>query len=63
MLYGGKYTCRDHPFTLTASHKDMAVETKNLKFGFQTKGQISTGLMSIAHGSWPKQSPLLIGVL
>ena len=29
--------------------------TNNLKFGFQTKGQISTSLMSIARVSWPKQ--------
>jgi hypothetical protein len=36
-------------------HKDTAVETKNLQFGLQTKGQISTGVMSIAHVSWPKQ--------
>ena len=38
--------CRDHPFTYSSSHKDMAVGTK---------GQISTGLMSIARVSWPKQ--------
>ena len=37
MLYGGKYTCGDHPFTHTASHKDTAVGTKNLQFGLQTK--------------------------
>ena len=42
MLHGGNYTCRDHPFTYSASHKDTAVVTKNLKLG-----QISTGLMSI----------------
>ena len=41
MLQGGKHICRDHPFT------------KNLKF--QTKGQISTRLMSIARVSRPKQ--------
>ena len=55
MLYGGKYTCRDHPFTHTASHKDTVVGTKNLQLGLQTKGQNSTGLMSIARVSWPKQ--------
>ena len=54
MLYSGKYTC-DHPFTHTASHNDTAVGTKNLKFWLQTKAQISTGLMSIARVSWPKQ--------
>ena len=55
MLHGGKYTWRDHPFTHTASHKDTAVGTKNLRFGLQNKGQVSTGLMSIARVSWPKQ--------
>ena len=55
MLHGGKYTCGDHPFTHTASHKDTAVGTKNLLSGLQTKGHISTGLMSIARVSWPKQ--------
>ena len=55
MFYGGKYTCGDHPFTHTASHKDTAVGTKNLLFGFQTKGHISTSLMSISRGSWPKK--------
>ena len=55
MLYGEKYTCRDHPFTHTASHKDTAVGIKNLQFGLQTKQQISTDLMFIAHVSWPKQ--------
>ena len=55
MLYGGKYTCGDHPFTHSASHTDTAVGTKNLKFGLQTKGQISTGLMSIVCVSWAKQ--------
>ena len=33
----------------------MAVGTKNRKFGLQMKGHISTGLMSIACVSWPKQ--------
>ncbi|XP_036798895.1 zinc finger and SCAN domain-containing protein 22 isoform X2 [Oncorhynchus mykiss] len=33
MVHGGNYTCGDHPFTYSASHKDMAVETNNLKFG------------------------------
>ena len=55
MLYGGKYKRGDHSFHHTASHKDTAVGTKNLQFGLQTKGQISTCLMSIAHVSWPKQ--------
>ena len=48
MLHGGKYTGRDYPFTHHASHKDTAGGTKNLQFGFQTKGQKSTSLMSIA---------------
>ena len=60
MLYGGKYTCRDHPFTHTVSHKGMAVGTKGLQFGLQAKGQISTGLMSIARVSWPEQVFLLL---
>jgi hypothetical protein len=29
----GNHTCRDHPFIFSASHKDTAVGTKNLKFG------------------------------
>ena len=33
MLHGGTPTCRDHPFTYSASHKDTAVGTKILKFG------------------------------
>ena len=56
MLHGGNHTCRDHPFTYSASHKDTAVGTKSLKFGLiQSKGPISTGLMSIARVSWLKQ--------
>jgi hypothetical protein len=54
MLHVGKYT-RDHLFTHTTSHKDKAVGTKNLPFGFQTKEHISTCLMSNARVSWPKQ--------
>ena len=56
MLHCGKHTCGDHSFNYSASHNDMAVGTKNLKFGLiRPKGQISTGLMSIARVSWPKQ--------
>ena len=33
MLHNGNHTCRDHPFTYSASHKDTAVGHKNLKFG------------------------------
>ena len=55
MLYGGKYTSGDHPFTHSASHKDTAGGTKNLHFEFQTKGHISTSLMSIVCVSWPKE--------
>ena len=47
---------RDNPFTYSASHKDTAVGTKHLKFGLiRPKGQISTGQMSHARVSWPKQ--------
>ena len=49
-LHGGNHTCWGHQFTCSASHKDTVVGTKNLKFW-----QISTGLMSIARVSWPKQ--------
>ena len=55
MLHGGNHICRDYPFTYSASHNDTAVETKNLKFVLQTKGQISTSLMSISCVSWPNQ--------
>ena len=55
MLHCGNHTCGDHLFTYSASYKDTAVGTKNLRFGLQTKGQISTGLRSIALVSWPKQ--------
>ena len=34
MLHCGNRTCGDHPLTYSASHKDMAVGTKNLRFGF-----------------------------
>ena len=52
----GTTHCGDHPFTYSASHKGTVVGTKNLKCGLiRSKGQISTGLMSIAHVSWPKQ--------
>ena len=50
-----KYTCGDHPFTHTASHKDTAFGAKNLQFGLQNKDHFSTGLMSIARVSWPEQ--------
>ena len=33
MLHGGSHTCRAHLFAYSASHKDTAVGTKNLKFG------------------------------
>ena len=51
MLHDGNHTCRDHPFTYSASYKDTVIETKNLQFG-----QISTGLMFIDHVSWPKHA-------
>ena len=55
MLHGGYHIFGDHLFTYSASHKDTVVGTKNLKFWLQTKGHISTSLMSITHVSWPKQ--------
>ena len=55
MLHGGNHTCGDHPFTYSASHKDTKVGYKNLIWTHQTKGQISTSLMSFACISWPKQ--------
>ena len=55
MLHGGNYTCGDHPFTYSASHKYTVVGTKNLIWTHQTKRQISTSLMSIARVSCPKQ--------
>jgi hypothetical protein len=53
MLHGGNHTCRDHLFTFSASHKD--TNQKSQIWIQQTKGQISNGLLSIAHVSWPKQ--------
>jgi hypothetical protein len=37
MLQGGNHTCRDHQFTYSASHKDMAVGSKNIKFELITQ--------------------------
>ena len=51
----GSHICGDHPFTYSASHKVRAAGTKNLYIWTLTKGQISTGLISIACVSWPKQ--------
>jgi hypothetical protein len=54
LLHSGNHTCRDHPFTFSASHKDTAVRTKKLKF--RLIRQISTVLKSnVHHVSWPKQ--------
>jgi hypothetical protein len=56
MLHVGNHTCRDHPFTYSASHNDTAGwNHKSQIWTHQTKRQISTGLMSIARVSWPKQ--------
>ena len=52
---GGNQTCGYHPFIYSAPHKDTAVGTKNLIFGLIRPKDISTGLMSIAHISWPRQ--------
>ena len=56
MFHGGNHTCGDHPFTYSASHKDTAGwNQKSQIWTHQTKGQISTSLMSIASVSWSKQ--------
>ena len=55
MTHGGNHACGDHPFTYSASDKDMAVGTTTKKWLIWTKGQISTDRMSIARVSWPNQ--------
>jgi hypothetical protein len=55
MLQGGNHTCRDHPLTYSASQRHGSWIQKSKIWTHQTKGQISTGLVSIAHVSWPKQ--------
>jgi hypothetical protein len=55
MLHGGNHTCGDHPFTYSVSQRHSGWKQKSTIWTHQTKGQISTGLMSIAHTSWPKQ--------
>ena len=53
MLHGGNHTCRDHPFNYSTVHKDSGWNQKSQIWTHQTKGQIFTGLMSIARISWP----------
>jgi hypothetical protein len=56
-----QHTCGDHPFTYSASHNDRVGSNQNANFWtHQIKGHISTGLMSIACVSWPKQVFLLV---
>ena len=57
MLHGGNHTCGNHPYTYSAYHKErhIGLNQKSQIWTHQTKGQISTSLMSIAHVSWPKQ--------
>jgi hypothetical protein len=55
MLHGGNHKCGGNPFTYTASHKTQRWNQKSQILTHQTKGHISTGLISIAHFSWPKQ--------
>ena len=55
VLHGGNHTCRDHPFTYSASKRHGGWNQKSHIWTHQTKGQISTGIMSIAHVTWPKQ--------
>ena len=60
MLHGGNHMCGYNPFTYSTSHKDvvcvsLCVSQKSHIWTHQTKGQISTILMSIAHVYWSKQ--------
>ena len=55
MLHSGNHTCRDHPFTCV-SPRHNGWNLKSQIWTHQTKGQISTGLMSFARVSWPKQA-------
>ena len=55
ILHGGIHTYGDHPFTYSASHKEGSWNQKSQIWTHQTKGQISTGLISIVHVSWAKQ--------
>jgi hypothetical protein len=48
MLYGGKYTCGDHPFTHTASHKD---SVRNKKSPILTPDQRTNFHLSNVHCS------------
>ena len=55
MLHGVNYTSGDYPFTYSASHKDSGWKQKSQICTHQTKGHISTGLMSVVRVSWPKK--------
>ena len=46
MLHGGNHTCWQYMFTYSASHKDSGWNQKSQIWTHQTKGQISTGLIS-----------------
>ena len=55
MFHVRNHTCRDNPFTDCISQRHGGWNQKSPIWTHQTKGQISTGLMSIACVSWPKQ--------
>jgi hypothetical protein len=55
MFHGGNHTCGDLPFTYSASHKDTAVRTKNLKFGLirpKDRRKSSQQMLSICGNSF-----------
>ena len=55
MLHSGNNTCGDHLFTYSVSHKDMAVGTKNVKFGvIRPKARFPRAYCPLPV-SWPKQ--------
>ena len=56
MFHGRNNTCRDNLFNLLCnSQRHGGWNQKSHIWTHQSKGQISTSLMSIAHVSWPKQ--------
>ena len=63
MLHGGNHACGYHPFTYSASHKDIAVGTKNLTFGLiRPKDRFPPVECPLLVFLGPSKSLLLIGV-